>query len=116
VTLTGEPDARELPLYGSKVLAVREGVVQMVGLPKLPTYAFLAATAAPGDSSITVAGQVNWAVGDAIAIASSSFIGARLPPATPRPGLRLALPCTAGRLLCLRRALPWGLTHSAAGC
>ncbi len=76
MTLTGTPDARELPLYGSKCLAVREGTVQMVGQPKLPTYTFLAATAAPGDKSITIAGEVNWAVGDVIAIASSSFIGA----------------------------------------
>ena len=77
MTLTGAPDARELPLYGSKCLAVREGTVQMVGQPKLPTYTFLAATAAPGDKSITIAGEVNWAVGDVIAIASSSFIGGR---------------------------------------
>jgi hypothetical protein len=49
----------------------------MAGQAKLPPYTQLGATAAPGDSSVSVVGAVNWAVGDVIAIASSSFIGGR---------------------------------------
>ncbi len=75
ITLTGPPDSRELPLYGAKVVAVREGLVQMVGLPKVPSFTRLAASAAPGDTFITLDGEVNWAVGDTIAIASSSYFG-----------------------------------------
>ncbi len=77
ITLTGPPDSRELPMYGAKVLAVRQGLVQMAGLPKVPSFTRLAASAEPGDTFITLDGQVNWAVGDMIAIASSSYFGAQ---------------------------------------
>lgn len=50
-------------MYGSKVLAVRNGGVLLVGQPKRPTFTILAATASPGDTSVAVAGPLNWAVG-----------------------------------------------------
>jgi hypothetical protein len=50
-------------VYGSKVLAVREGSVTLVGQPKRPVFTLLAATASPGDTSIVVEGAVNWVAG-----------------------------------------------------
>lgn len=73
ITLHGQPDARELPVYGAKVLAVREGAVRLHGQPKLPTWTLLNATADQGDSTVNVNGPVNWAVGDRVVVASSSF-------------------------------------------
>lgn len=73
ITLTGAPDSRELPMYGAKVLAVRQGLVSMTGVPKLPPFTVLNATASPGDKFVTVEGAVNWAAGDLVAIASSSY-------------------------------------------
>lgn len=74
ITLYGAPDSRELPLYGPKVIALRDGNVVLHGLPKTPSWTQLAATANANDTSIVVKDAVNWAVGDAIAIASSSFL------------------------------------------
>jgi hypothetical protein len=63
ITLHGPPDSRELPLYGAKVVAVREGRLVLHGQPKLPSWTQLNVTGHPGNSSITVAGPVNWVAG-----------------------------------------------------
>ncbi|KAG1658049.1 hypothetical protein FOA52_004208 [Chlamydomonas sp. UWO 241] len=75
ITLTGVPSDVHLPQYGSKVLAVRDGWATLHGAHKVPTFTRLAATASPGDTSLVLDGQVNWVVGDLIAVASSSFDG-----------------------------------------
>ncbi len=69
----GPPYSRELPLYGAKTIAVRDGFVVMRGQPKTPTWTLMAQTADVGATSIRLQGPVNWAVGDVIAIASSSL-------------------------------------------
>lgn len=57
-----------------QVLAIREGQVRLHGQPKLPTWTLLNATADCNDTVISVNGPlINWAVGDRIVIASSSF-------------------------------------------
>ena len=48
----GLPSNRELPIYGSKVLAVRDGNVFMHGQHKLPTYTQLNVTANVGDTQV----------------------------------------------------------------
>jgi hypothetical protein len=63
ITLHGPADARELPLYGAKVLGVRDGHVVMHGKPKTPTWTRLAATADIGDTQVVVTGTVNWVPG-----------------------------------------------------
>ena len=63
ITLHGPPNSRELPVYGAKVLAVRDGHVVMHGRPKIPTWTVLNATADVGDTNITLVGQVNWVEG-----------------------------------------------------
>ncbi len=61
--------------YGAKVLAIRDGMVGIYGVPKTPSWTTLNATSDVGATSVTVNGAVNWAVGDRIVIASSSFYG-----------------------------------------
>lgn len=73
ITLHGPPDSRELPLYGAKTIAVRDGNVSMSGQPKTPTWTVLATTADVDANAIELVGQVNWKVGDVVVIASSSF-------------------------------------------
>ncbi|KXZ47885.1 hypothetical protein GPECTOR_32g498 [Gonium pectorale] len=74
ITLVTQPHVDlEIPLYGSKVIAVRDGKVVLHGQHKEPTWTRLAATAGVGAESILLTGRVNWRPGDVIAIASSSF-------------------------------------------
>ncbi|KXZ54727.1 hypothetical protein GPECTOR_4g796 [Gonium pectorale] len=82
ITMHGPPHSRDLPMYGAKALAVRQGVVTFFGQPKLPHYTTLNSTVDPGATSITVNGAVNWQVGDRIVIASSSFYANEVSEAT----------------------------------
>ncbi|GAX81122.1 hypothetical protein CEUSTIGMA_g8556.t1 [Chlamydomonas eustigma] len=72
ITLWGPPGATELPIYGSKVVGVRQGWFILHGQHKTPVWTQLNATANTDDTSITVNGIVNWVPGDRIAISSSS--------------------------------------------
>ncbi len=58
----GPPYSRELPLYGAKTIAVRDGFVTMRGQAKVPTWTLLASTVSPGANSLRLQGQVNWVV------------------------------------------------------
>ena len=51
-----------LALYGTKVIAVRQGVLEMYGTPRSPPYTTLNITANPGDGAILVNGAVDWKV------------------------------------------------------
>ncbi|GIL74261.1 hypothetical protein Vretifemale_4328 [Volvox reticuliferus] len=74
ITLLGQPGHTGHYLYGNKVLAVRNGRVQMTGCPREPPYTTLNATASPGDTDLLVNGPLNWQVGDHIALFSSSYM------------------------------------------
>ena len=71
VMLHGNLRSKELPIYGTKTLAIREGTLDLHGLPAEPSWTRLAATANAGDTQITLEVPVNWNVGDSIAIAST---------------------------------------------
>jgi hypothetical protein len=64
-----------LPIYGNKVLGVRFGTLDMHGPVRTPTWTLLESTAAAGASTITLQRDVDWQVGETIAIASTSFSG-----------------------------------------
>ncbi|KIZ07926.1 hypothetical protein MNEG_0043 [Monoraphidium neglectum] len=65
ITLHGRRDSSELPLFGTKVIAVRDGTLFLRGRPKTPAWAHLNATAFEGAAEIVVEGAVNWEVGKA---------------------------------------------------
>lgn len=58
-------------LVGAKVLAVRDGILDMHGIPMIQTWARLASTASAGATQITLLQNVNWPVGSKIVIATT---------------------------------------------
>ncbi|XP_059501744.1 PKHD1 like 1, tandem duplicate 1 isoform X2 [Stegostoma tigrinum] len=71
ITLHGHLRAKELPLYGAKTLAVREGTLDLHGLPVPVTWTHLAQTAEAGSSTLILQKPVTWRPGDKIVIAST---------------------------------------------
>ncbi|KAG7317211.1 hypothetical protein KOW79_019509 [Hemibagrus wyckioides] len=71
ITLHGHLRAPELPVYGAKTLGVREGVLDLHGIPIPITWTRLAQTANNGSSTLTLMDAVTWKVGDEIVIAST---------------------------------------------
>jgi len=72
-TMYGDLYSPYIPTYGNKVIGVRKGVLDMHGAERTPTWTQMASTAAPGDTQITLDQEVDWTVGDHIAIAPSSY-------------------------------------------
>ncbi|XP_048254422.1 fibrocystin-L-like isoform X3 [Haliotis rufescens] len=71
ITLHGTLRAPELPIYGAKVLAVRNGTLDLHGKPVGVTWTRLASTATAGATTITVEQPLDWSVGDKIVIATT---------------------------------------------
>lgn len=73
VVLYGHFLSIEIPVYGAKTLALREGVIDMHGRPINVTWTRLAKTVEPGENQIELQEYVDWEVGGKIVIASTSF-------------------------------------------
>lgn len=73
IVMHGSPQSPELPVYGAKTLAVRDGVLDLHGHPRNVTWTKLAQDAEVGNSFIIVDGWADWVAGDKIVLASSSF-------------------------------------------
>ncbi|KAM9824037.1 PKHD1 like 1, tandem duplicate 1 [Neosynchiropus ocellatus] len=71
ITLHGAVRAPELPVYGAKTLAIREGTLDLHGKPVPQTWTRLAATAAEGATTITLEKKVTWKANDKIVIATT---------------------------------------------
>ncbi|XP_069815730.1 fibrocystin-L-like [Dendropsophus ebraccatus] len=71
ITLHGHLRSPELPLYGAKTLAVRQGILDLHGLPVPLTWSRLAQTAESGSSNLILQQNVTWKAGDEIVIAST---------------------------------------------
>ncbi|XP_050924319.1 LOW QUALITY PROTEIN: PKHD1 like 1, tandem duplicate 1 [Lates calcarifer] len=71
ITLHGNLRSPELPVYGTKTLAVREGVLDLHGIPVPVPWTHLAQTATAGSVALTLMKAVTWKVGDEIVIAST---------------------------------------------
>ena len=61
------------------MLGVRNGTLDLHGLHVPITWTHLAATASPGDTTITLKLPVTWKAGDKIVIAHTALRSARLP-------------------------------------
>mgnify|MGYP003307879992 FL=1 len=72
ITLTGDRDSYELPVYGAKCLAVRDAILDLHGLPQRPWTRLSQSVHALNDT-IFVQDPVDWKVGDRIFITSTSF-------------------------------------------
>ncbi|XP_056153970.1 fibrocystin-L-like [Lampris incognitus] len=71
ITLHGNLRSPELPVYGTKTLAVREGVLDLHGIPVPVPWTHLAQTATNGSITLTLMKEVTWRAGDEIVIAST---------------------------------------------
>ena len=71
ITMFGSVMSLELPIFGSKVIALREGTIEMHGMPVGVTWTQLETTSLAGSSEITVKDSVIWQVGSEIVIAST---------------------------------------------
>ena len=71
IELFGTAQDLELPVYGSKTLAVREGLVSLHGIKKRPAWTQLSEAARAGDFQIRLLDDVNWRPGDEIVIVST---------------------------------------------
>ncbi|XP_054461971.1 PKHD1 like 1, tandem duplicate 1 [Anoplopoma fimbria] len=71
ITLHGNLRSPEIPVYGTKTLGVREGVLDLHGIPVPVPWTHLAETAASGSVTLTLMKAVTWKVGDEIVIAST---------------------------------------------
>lgn len=74
ITIHGNRDSPALPNYGNKFIAVRNGVLDIHGDPRTPSWTMLETTAVVGSTSITLQESVNWKVGEQFVIATTSYL------------------------------------------
>ena len=68
ITMYGTLRSIELPIFGAKVLALRNGTLDLHGSPVGVTWTYLAVTAAAQSNKIQLKDSVNWNIGDQIVI------------------------------------------------
>ncbi|XP_065144791.1 fibrocystin-L-like [Paramisgurnus dabryanus] len=105
ITLHGHLRSKELPVYGAKTLAVREGVLDLHGIPVPVPWTRLSQTAQNGSSTLTLMDAVTWKIGDEIVIASTGDSHSQ----RENELRRIALVSTDGRTLTLTEPLTY--TH-----
>ncbi|XP_042362122.1 fibrocystin-L-like [Plectropomus leopardus] len=71
ITLHGNLRSPELPVYGAKTLGVREGILDLHGIPVPVPWTRLAQTATSGSRTLNLMKAVTWKAGDEIVIAST---------------------------------------------
>ncbi|KAJ0003487.1 hypothetical protein NQD34_008585, partial [Periophthalmus magnuspinnatus] len=71
ITLHGNLGSPEIPVYGAKTLGVREGTLDMHGIPIPVPWTRLAETANNGSSTLKLMDGVTWKKDDEIVIAST---------------------------------------------
>ena len=71
----GNKSSPEIPIFGNKVIAVSNGIIDLHGIPRTPTWTSLKTSAAAGDSQITLLDTpvVDWQVGEQIVIAPTNY-------------------------------------------
>ena len=73
ITMHGNKQSPEIPIYGNKVVGVRNGVLDLHGVARSPSWTELATTVHPGDLTLKLNTAVDWTAGEAIVIASTSL-------------------------------------------
>ena len=71
ITMYGTLRSIELPIFGAKVLALRNGTLDLHGTPVRVTWTYLSATAASQSNRIELKDAVQWPVGSQIVIATT---------------------------------------------
>ena len=73
VVLYGHTRSTELPVFGTKNIALREGEITVHGRPVNVTWTRLISTALAGETNLYLRDWVTWEVGGNVVIASTSF-------------------------------------------
>jgi hypothetical protein len=73
ITMHGTVSDPYLPIYGNKVIGVREGKLDMHGVTRLRTWTEMEKTEEAGATKITLREEVDWVAGEFIAIAPTDF-------------------------------------------
>ncbi|XP_061164553.1 fibrocystin-L-like [Saccostrea echinata] len=71
ITLHGHVRSKELPVYGTKMIGVRNGSLELHGQRVVTTWTRLQTTAAAGATEIVLTHPVDWKVNDVIVIATT---------------------------------------------
>ncbi|XP_060067607.1 fibrocystin-L-like [Ylistrum balloti] len=77
ISLHGHQRSKELPIYGTKSLAVREGTLDLHGLHRDITWTKLAHTAEAGDKHLNLQHEVTWQKGDLIVISTTGGVNSQ---------------------------------------
>jgi len=72
ITLEGTRKSPEIPVYGAKCIAVRNGILDLHGQPKL-SWTRLIKTAQFGDTVLHLEQPVDWSAGDEIFVTSTEY-------------------------------------------
>lgn len=73
ITMHSNKQSPEIPIYGNKVIGVRNGILDMHGVKREPAWTMLEATADAGSYTITLLREVDWKAGERIVIASTGY-------------------------------------------
>lgn len=73
ITMHSNKYSPEIPIYGNKVIGVRNGVLDMHGIKREPTWTELDVTSDAGSSTIKLIRSVDWKVGEWIVIAPTDY-------------------------------------------
>ena len=73
ITLHGNRRSPTLPNYGNKFIAVRNGVLDIHGAPRTPSWTSLDSSANAGDTFILLQEEVDWQSGEQIVIATTTY-------------------------------------------
>jgi len=73
ITMHSSRDSPEIPIFGNKVIAMYNGVLDIHGVPRNPTWTMLETTSDIGSKTITLMRDVDWKVGERIVIAPTGY-------------------------------------------
>ncbi len=71
ITMYGQVRSIELPIFGAKVIGVRNGTIDIHGRPVGVTWSRLAQTASANNNQIKLQDEVSWPVGSAVVISTT---------------------------------------------
>lgn len=99
ITMHSNVSAPYLPIYGNKVIGVRFSQIEIHGIVRDVVWTHLSATVNAGDTQITLNEDIDWAVGEEIVIATTSFKNTESEQRT--------ITAVSGRILTLDKALKY---------
>ena len=73
ITMHSTRSSPEIPIFGNKMIALYNGVLDMHGIPRYPTWTMMDVSADEGSSQITLIEAVDWQVGESIVIAPTTY-------------------------------------------